>query len=93
MTERICSCFGGSCFRQREQSIGASVNETRTDTAIDAVTVSENSRKILPMSPPINSNGMNAATRERLIDSTVNAISREPFNAAASGDRPSSTCR
>jgi hypothetical protein len=78
---------------QREQSMGASVSETSTETAIDAVTVSANSRNMRPMIPPISKTGMKAATSERLIDSTVKAISRDPLSAASNGDMPSSMCR
>jgi len=45
------------------------------------------------MMPPMSSNGMNTATSERLIDSTVKAISREPLSAAANGASPSSIWR
>ena len=70
---------------KREHSIGASVSETSADTAIDAVTVSANSRNSRPMIPPISSSGMNTAISEKLIDSTVKPISREPLSAASIG--------
>ena len=86
-------CCDGACFRKREHSIGASVSETSADTAIEAVTVSANSRNIRPMMPPISSSGMNTAISDRLIDSTVKPISRAPFSAASNGASPSSICR
>ena len=42
------------------------------------------------MIPPISNSGMNTATSEMLIDSTVKPISREPVSAASSGAMPSS---
>ena len=70
---------------KRAHSIGASVSDTKADTAIEAVTVRANSRKTRPMIPPMSNSGMNTATSDRLIDSTVNAISREPSSAALNG--------
>ena len=78
---------------KREHSIGASVSDTSADTAIEAVTVSANSRNSRPMMPLISSSGMNTAISEKLIDSTVKPISREPLSAASNGDSPSSTWR
>ncbi len=73
--------------------MGARINDTSAETAIAAVTVMENSRNSRPTMPPINSSGMNTATRETLIDSTVKPISREPFSAASRGVMPSSIWR
>ena len=56
-----------------------SVSETNAETAIDAVTVSANSRNSRPTMPPISSSGMKTATSETLIDRTVKPISRDPF--------------
>ncbi len=78
---------------KREHSIGASVSETSADTAIEAVTVSANSRNMRPMMPPMSRSGMNTATSDRLIDSTVKPISREPWSAASNGEAPSSMWR
>ena len=78
---------------KREHSIGASVSDTSADTAIEAVTVSANSRNRRPMMPPIRSSGMNTAISEKLIDSTVNPISRDPLSAASNGASPSSMWR
>jgi hypothetical protein len=50
---------------KREHSMGASVSETSAETAIEAVTVSANSRNILPMMPPMSRSGMNTATSAR----------------------------
>src|SRR5215469_18387560 len=78
---------------KREQSIGASVNETKPETAIEAVTVMANSRNKRPMMLPMSSSGMNTAINEMLIESTVNAISRDPLRAASNGAMPFSICR
>ena len=78
---------------KREHNIGASVSETSAETAMAAVTVSANSRNTRPMIPPIRRSGINTATSERLIDSTVNAISREPLRAASNGAVPFSMWR
>jgi hypothetical protein len=78
---------------KRAHNIGARVSETSAEIAIEAVTVRANSRNTRPMTPPISRIGMNTATSEMLIDSTVKAISCEPFSAASNGVRPSSTWR
>ena len=75
----------GSCssaFRKREHSIGVSVSDTITETAIVTVTVSANSRISRPMMPSMSKSGMNTATSERLIENTVKPISPAPLSAA-----------
>ena len=59
---------------KREHITGASVKETKADTAIEAVTVRANSRNCRPMIPHISSNGMNTAINEKDIDTTVKPI-------------------
>ena len=78
---------------KREHIIGASVSDTSAETAIEAVTVSANSRNRRPMMPLMSSSGMNTATSEQEIDSTVKPISREPLSAAVNGGSPCSTWR
>ena len=78
---------------KREHIIGAKVSDTSADTAIEAVTVSANSRNSRPMMPLINNSGMNTAISEQEIDSTVKPISREPRSAAVNGGSPCSTWR
>ena len=78
---------------KREHIIGASVSDTSAETAIEAVTVSANSRNSRPMMPLISSSGMNTAISEQEIDSTVKPISREPLSAASNGGSPCSTWR
>ena len=78
---------------KREHIIGAKVSDTRAETAIEAVTVSANSRNSRPMMPLISNSGMNTAISEQEIDSTVKPISREPLSAAVNGGSPCSTWR
>ena len=56
--------------------------------ATDSVTA--NSRNRRPTTPPIRRIGMNTATSEMLIDSTVKPISRAPRRAASSRLWPAS---
>ncbi len=49
-----------------------------------------NSRNSRPTMPPIIRMGMKTATREMLMDSTVNPISLAPLNAACMGGMPCS---
>ena len=58
---------------------------TETDTA--------NSRNTRPTMPPISSTGMNTAISEKVIDTMVKPISREPFSAASNGRMPPSMWR
>ena len=59
--------------------------------ATDSVTA--NSRNRRPTMPPMRRIGINTATRERLMEMTVKAISRDPRRAACSGAIPFSTYR
>jgi hypothetical protein len=67
------------------------VSETTSEmpTATDSVTA--NSRKRRPTTPPIRSSGMNTATSDTLIDTTVKPISRAPRSAASRDGMPCST--
>ena len=60
-------------------------------TATESVTA--NSRNRRPTMPPMKSSGMKTAMSERLIESTVKPISREPCSVASSGLIPSSRWR
>ena len=77
--------------RKREHIIGVSVRHTKAETSTATVTVTANSRNSRPTIPPINSSGMNTATREKLIDTMVKPISPAPLIAASIGFMPSST--
>ena len=52
-----------------------------------------NSRKSRPTMPPMKKIGMKTATRDRLMDTTVKATSREPTTAACLGSMPASRWR
>ena len=68
--------------------MGVVVNETTIDTMMAAVSTTANSRNRRPTTPPIMRMGMNTATSDRLIDTTVKPISRAPRYAASRGDKP-----
>ncbi len=91
------TCPGGgwaaSAFRKRAHSIGVSVSEMTPETRMAALSVTANSWKSRPMSPPMNSSGMKTATSERLMEMTVNPICRAPLQAASSGVQPCSMKR
>jgi hypothetical protein len=75
----------------RAQSIGVVVSDTTSETRIATVSVSANSRKRRPSSPPIKRMGMKTAISDRVIEITVNDTSRAPRSAAWSRGTPSST--
>jgi len=58
--------------------------------AIAADSVTANSRNSRPTTPPMRRIGMNTATSETLIESTVKPISRAPRRAASMGAIPAS---
>ncbi len=70
-----------------------SVSETISDSPIDTDRVTANSRNSRPGRPSISSSGINTATSETLIDSTVKPTSRAPSSAALIGFMPASTWR
>ncbi len=80
-------------FRMRAHIIGVSVSDTASDTSTAIDSVMPNSRKKRPTMPPIKTIGMNTATSDRLIDSTVKPTSRAPKRAAAKRDMPASMWR
>ena len=77
----------------RPHIIGVTVSDTAADTAIASVIVTANSWNSRPMMPPMKVMGMNTATSDSEIDTTVNPICRAPSNAAWSGDLPMSRWR
>src|SRR5579864_7490946 len=88
-------CFSSSFdgLRNFAHIVGVVVNETTSDTPIATLKVTANSRKSLTTIPPIISKGMNTATSDVLIDSTVNPISAAPLNVACTTPIPCSTYR
>ncbi|MND44847.1 hypothetical protein D3C80_356960 [compost metagenome] len=73
--------------------VGARVSETTTEIRMVEVAVRANSLNRRPTTPPMNSNGINAATREKLIETTVKPISPAPLIAASRLLSPASRCR
>src|SRR5450830_1802459 len=73
--------------------MGVVVSEITKDTMTATDMVTANSRNSLPMSPPIMSKGINTATSEILMETTVDDTSREPIIAASTAEAPCSRCR
>jgi hypothetical protein len=63
--------------------MGVAVSETKRETPMATLRTTANSRKRRPMMPPIIKMGMNTATREVLMESTVKPISLAPLMAAS----------
>ena len=74
-------------------SIGVVVSEITSEIITAALRVTANSRNSRPTCPPMNSSGMNTATSDRLIDSTVKPTSLAPSSAAFMRSMPASTWR
>jgi hypothetical protein len=77
----------------RADIIGSSVNDTSMDTSTAADTVMPNSRKNLPIMPPVNATGPNTATIVNVVAMTASAISPVPRRAAVTGSSPRSMWR
>ena len=75
----------------REASIGVSVSEMKPESRMAMLIVMANSKKKRPTMPPMNRMGMNTATSEMVIVSTVKPISLAPRMAASKGFMPCST--
>ena len=73
--------------------MGVRLRETKPESRTATAIVTENSRKSLPMIPPMNMTGMKTATRASVIERIVKLISREPLKAASIGCSPISMCR
>src|SRR5215469_17215277 len=73
--------------------VGVVVKETISDTPIATLSVTANSRNSRPTIPPISSKGMNTATSDVLMDTTVNPISAAPLNVACTTPIPCSMYR
>ena len=83
-----CASRGG--WRNRLPSMGVNVSDTKPETRMAALTVTANSRNKRPSIPPMNRTGMNTAARERVMDTMVKPISRDPMRAASKAFSPSS---
>ncbi len=73
--------------------MGVVVSEITSEIITAADSVTANSRNSRPTWPPMNSRGMNTATSDRLIDSTVKPTSRAPCSAAVKRSMPASMWR
>ncbi len=73
--------------------IGVVVSEITSEIITAADSVTANSRNRRPTCPPMNSSGMNTATSDRLIESTVKPTSRAPSKAACMRSMPFSMWR
>ena len=81
-------------FRNREQSIGVSVNETNQLIRIEKATVAPKLLKNRPMRPPMNTTGMKITSSDRVVADTASAISLVADEAASRAETPSSSmCR
>ena len=73
--------------------IGVVVSEMSSEIITAMHNVIANSRNIWPIVPPCSSKGMNTATSDRLMVSTVKPTSRAPSSAACRRGMPSSMWR
>ena len=73
--------------------IGVVVSEMTSEIITAADSVTANSRNSRPTWPPMKSSGMNTATSETLIESTVKPTSRAPSSAAFMRVMPASMWR
>ena len=86
--------LAGSCARSSHAHImGVVVSEITSEIITAADNVMANSRNSRPTWPSMNSSGMNTATSDRLIDSTVKPTSRAPCSAACMRSMPASMWR
>ncbi len=84
------------CGRTRSSSahiIGTVVSDSTNEIRMVSVSVIENSKNSRPAMPPSSRIGVNTATSETVIDSTVKPTSRAPSSAASSRPMPASMCR
>ena len=87
-------CFTSrSCFSMREAIIGVTVSDTTAEMAMAIESVTANSRKSRPTSPPIRRIGMKTASSDAVIDTMVKPICLAPLNAACIGESPASMNR
>ncbi len=77
----------------RPHIMGVSVSDTTADSAMAIASTMANSWNSLPSRPPMNRIGMNTATSEMLMDTTVKPICFDPTSAACMGESPRSWCR
>ena len=72
-----------SSVRKRLASMGTSVSDTKAEATMASETITANSWNSRPITPGMKKIGMNTATSDTLIASTVKPTSRAPRSAAA----------
>src|SRR5207249_3872035 len=70
---------------KREQSIGVSVKDTSSETAIAKAEVKPNELMKRPTMPPMKPTGRNTASRLKVVAITARPISLVPWTAAWKG--------
>jgi len=89
--ERWCAPFASGTLRKREQSMGVSVNATRSETRMAQAAVMPKLKKRRPMRPCMKATGTKITTRDSVVAMTARPISRVASTAASIGARPSSS--
>jgi hypothetical protein len=84
------ACAIGLLPSSRAHIIGVVVREITSEIRMDTDKVTVNSRNSLPIRPPASMKGMNTATSDRLMDTTVKPTSRAPSRAACMRSMPAS---
>ena len=84
---------GMRAFKSTAHIMGVVVRETTMEIKIATDNTTANSWNSRPMIPPMSKIGMKTAMSDRLIESTVKAISLAPTRAASRGVKPASMWR
>ena len=77
-------------FRMRADIMGVSVMDTAAEMMTVTASVTANSRKRRPTTPPMKSRGMSTAMSETVSERMVKPICSAPLRAASIGGSPSS---
>ena len=77
------------CSDHRPASVGVTVNETKSEVSVAAVTTRPNSRSESPTVPGRNESGRKTTTSTSVITIAATPISFRPSTAAVSGSSPS----
>ena len=75
---------------KREAIMGVSVKDTTAETKMATLSVTANSRKSRPTTPPMSRMGMKTASSEAVMETMVKPICFAPFKAACIGRSPAS---
>ena len=85
------ACVSWPGLSSQAHIIGVVVSEISSEISTAADSVTANSRNKRPVCPPMNSSGINTATSDRLIASTVKPTSRAPSSAALKRSMPAAS--